>query len=55
MLPQSPGIEVVNDTESIAGKKLWVLLTPLREVIVTGSRVLGRLRVADWHELVILT
>ena len=54
-MPQSPGIEAVVDAESVAGKKLWVLLTPLRDVIVTGRRVVDRFRVVVLHGLVILT
>jgi hypothetical protein len=55
LLPQSPGIEAVDDAESEAGKKLWLLLTPLRDVIVTGRRVVDRFRVVLAHGLVILT
>ena len=55
MFPQSPGLKAVDDTESVAGKKLWVLLTPLKDVIVTGWSVLDRLRVVLAHGLVILT
>jgi hypothetical protein len=54
-LPHNPGIEAVVDAESVAGKKLWVLLTPLRDVIVTGRRVFDRFRVVVLHGLVILT
>ena len=54
-MPHNPGIEAVVDAESVAGKKLWVLLTPLRDVIVTGRRVVDRFRVVVGHGLVILT
>ena len=52
MFPQRPP-EVV-DKESAAGAKFCELLTPLRDVMVTGARVVGRLRVVVWHGLVIL-
>ncbi len=54
-MPQSPGIEAYVDAESVAGKKLWVLLTPFRDVIVTGRRVVDKFRVVVGHGLVILT
>jgi hypothetical protein len=55
LLPQSPGIEAVDDAESVAGKKFWLLLTPLRDVIVTGRRVVDRFRVVLAKGLLILT
>ncbi len=53
MFPQKPP-DVV-DAESVAGAKFCELLTPLRDVMVTGARVVGRLRVMVWHGLVIMT
>ena len=55
MFPQSPGLKAVDDTESVAGEKLWVLLTPLKDVIVTGWSAVDRFRVVLTHGLIILT
>jgi hypothetical protein len=41
--------------ESVAGAKFCELLTSLRDVMVTGAKVVGRLRIVVWHGLVIMT
>jgi hypothetical protein len=38
--------------ESVAGAKFRVTLTPLVDVMVIGTRVVGRLSVVVWHDYV---
>jgi hypothetical protein len=48
-------MEAVVDAESVAGAKFCEFPLPLRDVIVRGTRVVGRLRIVVRQELVILT
>jgi hypothetical protein len=48
-------MEAVVDAESVAGAKFCEFSLPLRDVIVRGTRVVGRLRIVVRQELVILT